>query len=179
MNLDCSVVSCVLQLQNQTKVNINFSLPAGAAAVRAGAAGHRAAPAPGTGTPTLRCRPCRWARGCPRGYPPPRLPSTAVTQHRCREPRTGAGGAAGTGVPEPPLPPQLPEAPAARPRRRSGSLRRGLLLSFGALVCFLKRCSRASIFPRPLGRRSHIPGAVAGARSPVRHDPGLRGVTAA
>lgn len=81
--------------------------------------------------------------GCPRGARPSRRPGGGS----CSAPPGGCGPAL-PAVPAPQPPTARPALPAGR--RRSGSLRPGLLLSFGALVCFLTRCNAASIFPPAL-----------------------------
>lgn len=164
VNLECSVVSCVLQPPNQTRVNANFSLPAGAAEERADAEGRGAVRPPRGGRHPTGPRPGRELRlrvalpkgrsvpGVPRGPRPSRRPAGGAGT----APPGGRGPAA---LPQPlASPPCLaPQPEAARPpvpagRRRSGSLRPGLLLSFGALVCFLTCCNAASIFPPALSK---------------------------
>lgn len=174
------MVSCVLQPQNQTKVNINFSLPAGAAAERTDAEGSEAELKPRGGgqspqtfsppPPSRGPRPGR-ARGLCAALPAGRRvspllhPSSALTEQVPRGRQPAPHRPAGPGVGQPLRGPGAPASPAApgsvaagggpgsrarRGGRRSGSLRPGLLLSFGALVCFLKGCNRASIFPPAL-----------------------------
>lgn len=99
----------------------------------------------GPGRPELRLRGrSRRDGACPRGA---RAPPAAAAA-----PRPPGAPAA---LASPPCP--APLQAAARPpvpagRRRSGNLRPGLLLSFGALVCFLTCCNAASIFPPALSK---------------------------
>lgn len=107
----------------------------------------------------------RGTGGVPAAAPPLRVSLRAAG----RAPRGWQPAPAGPGVGQPGRGPAAPASPAApgsaaaggpgigprRGGRRSGSLRPGLLLSFGALVCFLKGCNRASIFsPCSFGNRS-------------------------
>lgn len=132
----------------------------------AGRAGRRSPPQPpsrgfpaGTGTGALRCPP-GGTEGVPLLHP-----TSGLTEQVPRGRQPAPHHPAGLGVGQPLRGPGAPASPAApgsvavgggpvsrarRGGRRSGSLRPGLLLSFGALVCFLKGCNRASIFPPAL-----------------------------
>lgn len=147
-------MSCFLQPQNQTKVNINFSLPAGAVAQRVDAERRKAGRKSETRTRS----------------PPGSLAGPGTEAPRCPHSRscssvTGSsvGGPQAAATPPHPACPGAsclarvlqPPSRQSSEHRRSGSLasgaggrlRPGLLLSFGALVCFLMSCNRANFSP--------------------------------
>lgn len=107
MNLDCSVVSCVLQSPNQTRVNVNFSSPAGAVEERADAEG-RGAVAPAGSRPAGAAAPGALPEGrsvspgCPRpaggsGSAPPARGSRSPRFPAVPGSAAGGGAAAGPG----------------------------------------------------------------------------------
>lgn len=91
------------------------------------------------------------ANDTPPPPPGPRRPPGGTEGVPAATPQLGSARCRGAGAPASPAPPGRaaggPGCRARRGGRRSGSLRQGLLLSFGALVCFLKGCNGASIFP--------------------------------
>lgn len=177
MNSDCRVVSCVLQPQNQTKVNTELSLPAEAAAGRGAVPKpqipHKFPPGPRStaGAGALRC-PQGGTKGVPAG-------TLQLGSYRGRRGGHPAGGRR-------PRPVRRSRGPAAPPVSRSrlfarrarlhssggpgswcreagGSPRPSLLLSYGALVCFLTGCNRTSnflLFPKRQPS-CHVAGALA------------------
>lgn len=139
MNLDCSVVSCVLQSPNQTRVNVNFSSPAGAVEERADAEGTGAV-APAGSRPGRSCR----SGGAPGGTE--RVPGVPAPRRRQRPARPG--------LPQP----SLPRRARLRCRRRRG--RRSRRGGGGAETCGRVYCCRlapSSVFLHAVTRQASFP----------------------